>query len=80
MNDEVADEFFRQRLKDDYFMMCSEYNYLRNKGILEAHQIEDKNMCFDNILAIETLLRYYFNVNDAKEIEEEGLTIRLNRL
>lgn len=76
MNDEVADEFFRERLKDDYFMLCKEYNYLRSKDKLEPFQEEDKNMCFDNILALETLFRYYFTQEEYKELDEQGLAIR----
>lgn len=76
MNDEVADEFFRERLKDDYFMMCNEIKYLKSKEKLEPCQQEDLDNCYDTVLALETLFNYYFIEEEAKQLKSEGLAVR----
>jgi hypothetical protein len=76
MDDEVADEFFRERLKDDYFMLCSEIKYLKGKKKLEPYQQEDQDNCYDTVLALETLFNYYFIEEEAKQLKSEGLAVR----
>ena len=76
MNDEVADVFFRERLKEDYFMICNEISRLKSKESLESFEQEDFDNCYDTILALESLFNYYFVEEEAKRLKVDGLAIR----
>ena len=84
IHDEMADEIFLVKLKEDYISLCEEIYCIKSaygSDIIRYpdHVREDYEANYDYAIAMERLFRYYMTRDEAILLERKGTDIRYGK-